>query len=158
MKLTPHTIQHFYNKLLEAHSPKTVKNTHGILSKAINQAVALAYIPSNPSSLCTLPKGDKPAIHPLDSDTLPHFLSICQSDTLENLFIFAIFTGLRRSEIICLTWDFETSTIYIHRQLQPWREIINGWSPRTGSPEPSPRPPLLWICCGISESGNWKTA
>ena len=53
--LTGHTIQAFYNKLSGASgdqaalSAKTVKNVHGVLHKAMQQAVANGYLRFNPS-------------------------------------------------------------------------------------------------------------
>ncbi len=53
--LQPHTIQALYNKLQEEGlSPKTIKNLHGVLHKALKQAVMLGYAsgktPKLPSS------------------------------------------------------------------------------------------------------------
>ena len=53
--LNTHTIQGFYNRLGQPQkgkpglSPKTVKNVHGVLHKALQQAVAVGYIRFNPS-------------------------------------------------------------------------------------------------------------
>ena len=45
----PH-VQKFYNSLSDKGlSPKTVKNAHGVLHKALQQAVEIGYIRSNPS-------------------------------------------------------------------------------------------------------------
>ena len=60
--LKAHTIQHLYNKLSQEHdgqpalSSKTIKNIHGVLHKALQQAVLLNYIRYNPTSACVLPK------------------------------------------------------------------------------------------------------
>jgi integrase len=60
--LNAHTIQSFYNSLgserdgKPALSPKTVKNIHGVLHKALQQAVMIGYIRFNPSDACTLPR------------------------------------------------------------------------------------------------------
>ncbi len=56
------TIQRFYNQLLEpgkthaALSPKTIKNVHGILHKALQQAVSIGYLRFNPADACSLPR------------------------------------------------------------------------------------------------------
>lgn len=54
-------IQVFYNNLTRVHelSPKTVKNVHGILHKALDQAMKLRYIGLNPADACTLPRMEK---------------------------------------------------------------------------------------------------
>ena len=50
-KLTPAMIQRMYNNLMEDKelSPKTVKNIHGVLHRALDQAQMLGYIRINPT-------------------------------------------------------------------------------------------------------------
>jgi len=48
--LEAHTIQKFYNSLSESGlSPKTVKNIHGVLHSALQQAIENKYIKYNPT-------------------------------------------------------------------------------------------------------------
>ena len=60
--LTAHTIQGLYNGLSapkadgKVLSAKTVKNIHGVLHKALQQAVANGYIKTNPADHCILPR------------------------------------------------------------------------------------------------------
>ena len=78
--LTTHMIQTFYNGLLEsaedrrAVSAKTVKNIHGILHKALRQAVANGYMRMNPTEHCILPRIEKRDIQPLDENEIKLFL------------------------------------------------------------------------------------
>jgi hypothetical protein len=47
--LNPHTIQSYYNSLAkEGLAPKTIRNLHGILHKALQQAVSNSYIKAQP--------------------------------------------------------------------------------------------------------------
>lgn len=52
--LETHMIQRFYNTLTDKAgkplSPKTVKNIHGVLHKALQQAIANGYISQNPAA------------------------------------------------------------------------------------------------------------
>ena len=64
--LDAHTIQGFYNRQGETLSAKTVKDHHGILHKALQQAVANGYIRFNPAAACVLPRAEKKEIKPLD--------------------------------------------------------------------------------------------
>ena len=60
--LDTHTIQRFYNSLTEAGlSPKSIKNIHGVLHSALQQALANNYITVNPTML-----------HPSFHISLPH--------------------------------------------------------------------------------------
>ena len=59
-QLTAHKIQAMYN-CLEL-SPKSVKNAHGVLHKALQQAVANGYLKFNPADSCVLPRVEKAEI------------------------------------------------------------------------------------------------
>ncbi|MBE6721910.1 MAG: site-specific integrase [Ruminococcaceae bacterium] len=102
-------------------SEKTMRNLYGVIHKALEQAVAVGYIPVNPASGCTLPRKTKPEINPLDEQQTRDFLQVIQEDDYELVFKVDLFTGLREGEIIGLPWDavdFETGTIRIYQQLQ----------------------------------------
>ena len=117
------SIQKFYNSLQkEKHlSPKTIKNLHGVLHKALQQAVEVGYIRFNPSDSCKLPRVERAAIKPLEDHQIAAFMRAVQGHPLEALYIVDLFTGMRQGEILGLTWDcidFSKGTITIYRQLQ----------------------------------------
>ena len=121
-KLTPHTIQRFYNGLTASGlAPKTVKNIHGVLHSALQQALLNGLITVNPSNACKLPRVTKPEIRPLEPEEIKAILREAQLDDYCNLFIVALFTGMRQGELLGLSWDyvnFETGVITIKQQLQ----------------------------------------
>ena len=128
--LAAHTIQNFYNGLStatkdrEALSPKSVKNVHGILHKALAQAVANGYIRFNPTDPCVLPKIVKKEIKPLDEVQITAFLRAIKGHRFENLFMVTIFTGMREGEVLGLQWDcvdLTKGTMTINKQLQKVR-------------------------------------
>lgn len=121
--LTPHTIQTFYNSLTdEKHlSPKTVKNIHGVLHKALQQALRNKYIPFNPAEACELPRIEKAQIQPLDDTQIRAFLQAIRGHRFEHLFLTVLFTGMREGEVLGLQWDhvnLTKGTILIDTQLQ----------------------------------------
>lgn len=125
--LNAHTIQSFYNGLSKpnsdrpALSPKTVQNVHGVLHKALKQAMLIGYIRSNPTDACTLPRIEKKQIKPLDEEQSRRFLEAIRGHRLEDLFTVTLFTGMREGEVLGLTWDcvdFEKGLILINKQLQ----------------------------------------
>ena len=126
--LAAHAIQKFYNNLVmpadeggKGLAPKTLRSVHGVLHKALQQAVMIGYIRTNPTDACTLPRVVKPEIKPLDEDDTARFLSAIQGHPMETLFTVTLFTGLRRGEILGLTWDcidFKAGTILVNKQLQ----------------------------------------
>ena len=120
-------IQSFYNGLVrpskqrKAISPKTVKNVHGVLHKALQQALVNGYIRLNPTEGCVLPRIEKKQIKPLDEDQISAFLKAIRGHQFEQLFIVTLFSGMRESEVLGLTWDcvnFSKGTITIDKQLQ----------------------------------------
>lgn len=73
--LTPHAIQHFCNSLTDSGlSPKTVKIVHGVLHKALQQAVSTSYLRFNPSDACILPRVERKELKPLDDDAIRQFM------------------------------------------------------------------------------------
>ena len=120
--LDTHTIQRFYNSLIASGlSPKTVKNIHGILHCALQQAIACDYLSRNPADACKLPKVTKPEIKPLEPEEIARLLKEAEQDDYCNLFIVAMFTGMRQGELLGLAWecvDFQTGIITVKQQLQ----------------------------------------
>ena len=125
--LDTNLVQNFYNRLREptkdrdAVSPKTVKNVHGILHKALQQAVANGYIRFNPTNACVLPRIEKKELQPLDEAETKLFLDAVKGHPLELLYTVTLFTGMREGEALGLTWDrvdFMRGTILISRQLR----------------------------------------
>jgi integrase len=98
-----------------------VKNVHGILHKALEQALKLRYIGLNPADACTLPRMEQREIKPLDEREISAFLREIESgEALRDLFTVALFTGMREGEICGLSWDavdLRAGTITVKQQL-----------------------------------------
>lgn len=139
-KLTAPQVQKFYNELArtgheikskdkktgktiytyEPLAPKSIRNIHGVMTKALSTAVKVGYIKSNPCDLVTLPRVEKKEINPLTDDQVKEYFKACNSDEYKYLLQILPFTGLRESEATGLTWDcvdFEKGTIKINKQL-----------------------------------------
>ena len=121
-KLHPHQIQGFINGLSrKGKAPKTVKNIHGTFHEALDQAVKLGYLRSNPTEVCNLPRVVRPEIKVMPDDMVSRFLSAILGHALESLFFVVLFTGLRQGEILGLAWDgvdFDNGTLLINKQLK----------------------------------------
>ena len=109
--LNAHTVQHFYNELAKPLKPdaaplsaKTIKNIHGVLHKALKQAVLIGYLRTNPSETCILPRIIRKEMHPLEEDQVAVFLRKVQGHPHEYLYKIALFTGLREGEVLGLGW------------------------------------------------------
>ncbi len=102
-------------------SAKTVKNVHGVLHKALKQAVEIGYIKFNPADSCKIPRVMKADIKPLDEKEISEFLHAIKDKPYEALLTVDMFTGMRQGELLGLTWDcvdFQKGTIFLYRQLQ----------------------------------------
>lgn len=129
--LSAHMIQSFYNGLIRGSekkkplSAKTVKNIHGVLHKALKQAVLNGYIRHNPADSCTLPRRKKPEIHPFTESEAAAFLKEIEGHRFEELFVTTLFSGVREGKILGLTWDhvdFQQNKILITQQMQLHQE------------------------------------
>ena len=125
--LKTHTIQNFYNNLGKPQgdkpglSAKTVKCIHGVLHKALSQAVKVGYLRFNPSEACELPRIERKEIKPLDNEEIGAFMKAIEGHPFEAVYLVTLFTGLRRGEVCGLTWDcvdLERGTILVNKQLQ----------------------------------------
>ena len=130
-KLTSFVVQDFVDSLgrktdkRNALSPKTIKCIHGVLHKVLNKAVSLGYLSKNPADDCTLPKVSRPDITPLSDSQTVEFLKAIKNDTYNQVYMLALFMGLRQGEILGLAWDcinWENNVITIKRQLIRKRE------------------------------------
>lgn len=126
-------IQTFCNDLTrkKALAPKTVKSAHGILHKALAQAVDLKYIPFNPADSVKLPRMEKKEIEPLTEEEISAFLAeLEKGEPLARLFMVTLFTGMREGEVCGLSWDavnFTDGTITVKQQLQKGKEKGSGY-------------------------------
>lgn len=120
-------LQRYYNKLHAGDkdhkplSPKSIQNVHGILHKALEQAVIAGVLRNNPADHIRLPKIKKPDLKPIMDDNVGRFMEAIKGNEYERFFIVALFSGLRQSELIGLQWDdvdFENGTLTVHRQIQ----------------------------------------
>lgn len=139
--LSTQMIQHFYNSLSNRStanlSPKTIRNIHGILHKALQQAVANKYIRENPSTACVLQKVKKPEIRPFEPEEIALMLQESAQDDFCNLFTVALFTGMRQGELLGLAWeciDFRKGTIKVKQQLQYKDGTYFLTTPKSGKP------------------------
>lgn len=132
--LQPHDCQTFINRLPRAGargkqlSPKTIKNIHGTLCKALAEAERIKYIASNPANGTILPKVTREDIHPLEGEQITAFVQAIKNTPSEAIFFLAINTGMRLSEILGLRWkcvDLKKGTIKVDAQLLVKRGAVS---------------------------------
>jgi integrase len=138
-ELHPHTVQGFVNGL-DNLAPASVRRIYQTLHQALEKAVELDYLPKNPSDKCVLPKQRQKEINPLDDDQVTALLAAAKGTDMEQLITVDLFTGLRLSELLGLTWDavdFTRGTIAVNKQLawdhyKPGADLFS--APKNGKP------------------------
>lgn len=120
-------------------SPKTVKNIHGVLHRIFQDAYDMKLIEENPAKHTKLPKVKKPVIVPMNNKQVHAFLTEIVGNPLESFYKTALFTGMRKAELIGLTWDcvnFEEGSIRVYRQLVYDRKkrVFNFSTVKNGKP------------------------
>ena len=131
--ITPVLVQKFVNKMLaQGLAAKTVKKIHGVLHRALQQAVLIGYLRTNPADVCNLPKARRAPVKPLSDEQIAALMNaLDQSGHLyADLYIVTLFTGMRQGEVLGLGWedvDFRSGTILVHRQLRRLKERGAGY-------------------------------
>jgi len=120
-KITTKDIDVLYNlKLEEGYSTNTVRKIHQMLYQALEQALKWNLIKTNPVS-----KTDPPSIKTKDIkiwsfDEIHAFLDESKKSRHFIMFLLAIYTGMRKGEILGLMWsdiDFEKKVIRVQRSV-----------------------------------------
>jgi integrase len=87
-------------------SNKSVRNHLGVLGAALNHAVALGYISSNPMDSVKKPAARRSKEMTVwDSDEVAEFLCGTRDHWLHPLFWLALYSGARRGELLGLRWS-----------------------------------------------------
>ena len=100
-------------------SPKSVRNVHGVLSKALADAIELRLIVQNPASRARLPKVKRRPPRAWTTEQLSAFLAQVEGTREASLWRLVAMTGCRRGELLGLRWpdlDLDGATMTITRQ------------------------------------------
>jgi len=121
-KLSPSNIQRFIAERPGVGlSPRTVRISLFVLSRALAQAVKWNLIARNPVDAVDLPKADRPPIKTFSEDQARALLAAVRGESAEPAYLLAMLCGLRRAELLALKWedlDVEAGTLAVHRALE----------------------------------------
>ena len=130
-------LQEFKNKIARNISKKDIHNliieikNKGVTNKTINGIITFVIAVLNYSVEMDLLKGYivpkikklvqvKPEIHFLNETQMKVFLEIAKTDRFYAFFATALYTGMRRGELLALEWsdiDFKNSQLKVNKQL-----------------------------------------
>lgn len=127
-ELKPIHVQEFYNKMYaDGLSGNTINHVHANLRKALQYAVKMDFIETNPIDKIERPKAEKYVANFYNKDELAKLFEVFKDDRMELCVHIAAYYGLRRSEVIGLKWDaidFDKKTITIKHKVV--NEYANG--------------------------------
>ncbi|MGG0753745.1 tyrosine-type recombinase/integrase [Brevibacillus laterosporus] len=106
-KLSPLHVQKFYGDLLdEGLSPKYITYIHAILRKALSLAVRWELVTKNSAELANPPRISREIRATWDLDQTNKFLQSAKVDSIQYyiIYLLALYTGMRRGEILGLRW------------------------------------------------------
>ena len=140
------TLNAFYGRLLsegrtEARrglgaglSPKTVRNVHGLLSRAFRDAVRWGRLPRNPCDAADPPRGVSPEMKAWSAEQLRKFVSSVATHRWAGIWALMATTGVRRGEVLGLRWsdvDLDAGSVTIRSTRVRFGKTIATSTPKT---------------------------
>jgi len=98
-------------------APKTVRNIHALIHRALVDAVAWKYIADNPACNVKPPKRPRTRREVWNPDQIRAFLTSVRHDRFAALFLLELTTGIRRGQVCGLKWtsvDLDAGEITVH--------------------------------------------
>lgn len=141
--IKPLDIQRFYSDCLDhgrkdgkgGLSKQTVLHFHRVLHNALEQAVRWQVIVKNPAEFADPPRPNKRLFRVLDADQSAELLDSASSTPLYMPVLLALTTGMRRGEILGLSWadvSFEDSTVCVRQSLSQTDAGLEFKEPKAG--------------------------
>jgi integrase len=99
-------------------APRTIRYPFSRLIAALNYAVEVGYLRTNPAKALKLPKLKGQEMRSLTPDQLRNFLAEAKGTRFEALWLLLAGTGLRPGEALGLKWgDLQDGTLFVQRSL-----------------------------------------
>ncbi len=119
-QLRPEHLQKHYTSRLKSLSTRTIRYHHALIHIALQTAVKWGLIGRNVADAVDPPKITRTQMQTWNEHEVNQFLEAAKDSQYYALFYTALFTGMRRSELLALRWqdiDFIYSQIYVSRSL-----------------------------------------
>ncbi|MBM7571564.1 site-specific integrase [Aquibacillus albus] len=120
-EISPFEIDSFYaDKIDNGYSPAYIRQMHNVLNQSFQQAVKWRLIKNNPVQDTSPPKVRNKEKQVWNVDQVNHFIKVIDNHHTKIPYVLAIYTGMRRGEILGLKWsdvDLDKGKINIKRSL-----------------------------------------
>ena len=132
-QLKPEHLQKYYSAMLSSGrcgsscglSAQTVRHHHTALHKALQTAVEWGLLSRNIADAISAPRAERPEMQTWGEEEVTRFLEAAKPTPYYAIFYTALFTGMRRSELLALRWqdvNFMLSQVYVSRSLHQLRD------------------------------------
>ena len=132
-QLKPEHLQKYYSDMLSSGrcgsscglSAQTVRHHHTALHKALQTAVEWGLLSRNIADAISAPRAERPEMQTWGEEEVTRFLEAAKPTPYYAIFYTALFTGMRRSELLALRWqdvNFMLSQVYVSRSLHQLRD------------------------------------
>jgi integrase len=140
--ISPMELNRFYAQLLadgrsdgmRGLAPKTVHYIHTIIHRALRDAQRWGVLRANPAGVCDPPRQVLPEVNAWAPEDARRFLSTARGERLYPLYLLAITTGMRRGELLALTWsslDLASHRLFVRASLVTINYELHLSTPKT---------------------------
>lgn len=134
-QLKPEHLQRYYaDKLDKGLSAQTIRHHHTLLHKALQTALEWNLLNRNIADAVRPPRVHKKEMQVWNEREIMQFLEAARDTYYYEIFYLALFTGLRRSELLALRWsdiDMLLGEIHVNRSIH----ILKGGIPYFKAPK-----------------------
>lgn len=119
MALRPSHIQSLYTRLLDRLSARSVLRYHQVLHAALHQAVRWQLLTRNPADAVEPPRPNRREIRAMTPEQARTVMGAADATSLGPFVRLALFTGMRRGELLGLRWsDVDSASIHLQQTAQ----------------------------------------
>lgn len=133
--LTPQQVKLFYSQQVKRGlSPTTVNHIHGVLHKALEDALKMGLVQQNASDRVSPPRRADHEMITLSEDQARALLEAAQGERFEVLFWLALQTGMRQGELLGLRWpdvELDRASLVVRSSVQKIGKAFTLGEPKT---------------------------
>lgn len=121
-------------KLETGLSPKSLHHHHAVLRRALHVAASYGYVSRNVAKLVSPPTVREKEVMPPTPEQVATLLEAATGDRFQPLYVLALTTGMRQSELLGLQWaavDSDAGVLRVTRTLQRYEAEFHLDDPKT---------------------------